>query len=379
MSEPTWQRPSVYTDERSDSALLRRVLERMEDIDQRTLPAPGMLRDWSEIEDFAARVAESAMCPDRYRGKPGDCAVCIQMGKELGLTPMMALNSIAVINGIGAVYGDAVPGLCHRSRLVTSVREWFSGTWGEDDFTAHCEVYRKANPHPFTGEFSIGDAIRARLWSPDARITKHRRDGSGSWQADNDAAWHKYPKDMLMWRARKAYRFAFPDVLRGLHMVEELDARQERELPDTIDRQPPAPRDALNRIEERYRDGPMTTTDARGEEAEAEDRRAAPDPPAETTTTGDPGPAEDDPASAESTVMTHDNSMSLRQWMTELRLKIGLAKTIDDIRALEQARGAKENMDLIRTQKPAIADQLEDELDSKASWISDQMRTTPRG
>lgn len=157
-----------------------------------------------DILQFAEHAANSALVPEAYRGKPADIVIAVMQGAELGLPPIQALNSIAVINGRPSVWGDAVPGLCYASGKVEDIEEHFEGSPGQDDYTAVCIAKRRGVPSPKIGKFSQHDAKVAGLFGK--------------------ATHGKYPGRMMMWRARHfALHDAFPDVLRGIG-TRELDA-----------------------------------------------------------------------------------------------------------------------------------------------------------
>lgn len=157
-----------------------------------------------DILQFADHAAASQLVPETYRGKPADIVIAVMQGAELGLPPIQALNSIAVINGRPSVWGDAVPGLCYASGKVEDIEEHFDGSPGQDDYTAVCIAKRRGVPSPKVGRFSQMDAKTAGLYGK--------------------ATHGKYPGRMMMWRARHfALHDAFPDVLRGIG-TRELDA-----------------------------------------------------------------------------------------------------------------------------------------------------------
>lgn len=147
---------------------------------------------------WLARAAfESGMYSKAF---PNQYAVFIAMakGKELGLSPMASLDSIAVINGRPSVWGDAALALCQASGELLDMTEDFDG---KD--CAVCTITRKGRKSPITRRFSVEDAKRAGLW------------GKGG-------PWSQYPQRMLQLRARGfALRDAFADVLRGMPTVEE--------------------------------------------------------------------------------------------------------------------------------------------------------------
>jgi hypothetical protein len=170
----------------------------------------------AEAFQFAERLARSTMVPPDYRGKPENVLVAVQWGKELGLAPLQAIQSIALINGKPCVYGDALLAIVRGSPLCDDVIERYEGEG--DGLTAVCEARRKGKA-PVVARFSMADAKRAGL-------------------AGKSGTWAQYPRRMLQWRARGfALRDAFPDLLRGVITREEAEDIPRRE---PIDITPPA-------------------------------------------------------------------------------------------------------------------------------------------
>lgn len=184
---------------------------------------------------FSTAVANSGICPKDFIGKPESVMVAIQMGMELGLTPMAALQNIAVINGRPSVWGDAQVAIVRATGLVEDYAESetnndieplfrelafaaddkerlpllkkISGLQSTlkkeaDDFGVSVYIKRKGYDGQF-GRFTVADAKKAQLWG-------------------KAGPWTQYPFRMLKWRARSfLLRDTFPDALRGLLSVEE--------------------------------------------------------------------------------------------------------------------------------------------------------------
>lgn len=151
-----------------------------------------------EVGRYAEILAKSSMVPKDYQGKAGNILVAIQMGAELGLKPIQALQNIAVISGRPSVYGDALLALVQTNPLCEYVHEEFD----EASMTAICKVKRKGDAE-YVLRFSQKDAEQAGLWNV-------------------SIPWKRYPKRMLQMRARGfALRDKFADVLGGLITVEE--------------------------------------------------------------------------------------------------------------------------------------------------------------
>jgi hypothetical protein len=123
--------------------------------------------------------------------------VVLQLGAELGFTPMQSLRTIAVLNGRpvptadGCVAAVAASGLCDYFREVETTDTY--STW---------ETRRRGDTHPRQFTFTIDDARRAGL--------------------SQREHWRAYPKRMLAARAKKYLaQDTYPDVIGGLLSAEE--------------------------------------------------------------------------------------------------------------------------------------------------------------
>lgn len=155
---------------------------------------------FTELSTFATMAAKSKMVPPAFHNKPEDIMLAVQMGSELGLAPMQALQNIACINGRPAVWGDAAIGICRAAAVCEDIREYTEGDG--DTLTAFCMAKRRG-ASPVLARFSVADAKRAGLWG-------------------KQGPWQQYPVRMLQMRARGfALRDAFPDVLKGIVTAEE--------------------------------------------------------------------------------------------------------------------------------------------------------------
>lgn len=165
-------------------------------------------RTIEEAWRLAKILTMSDMVPKDYRGKPENAFVAMQLGAEIGISPMSSLQNISNINGKPSIYGKLGTALLLAQPDLVDIEECFEGEqysdkqkkeWN-DGYTAVCVVTRKGMK-PKRGEFSVEDAKRAGIWG--ANVHK------------------SYPKDMLMWRARwRAYDKAYADVFMGVSPAE---------------------------------------------------------------------------------------------------------------------------------------------------------------
>lgn len=159
------------------------------------------LASLEEAYRFANAIVASGFAPKGME-KPEAVLVAIQLGAEIGLTPMAALQNTAVINGRPAIYGDAALALVRSSGLLESYKEEEIGEAGSDGHGYRVTAARKGN-QAAVETFTVADAKRAKLWG-------------------KAGPWSDYPKRMLRFRARGyVLRDLFGDILKGLRTVEE--------------------------------------------------------------------------------------------------------------------------------------------------------------
>lgn len=155
----------------------------------------------AEAMKLAELIANSDLAPKDFKGKAGNCLIAMQMGMEVGLAPMQAIQNIAVINGRPTLWGDAALALVQASSVYEYVRE----EWDEKTATWTCRGKRKDAKAEGVYTFSLADAEKAGL-------TK------------KEGTWQSYRKRMIQMRARAfCLRDNFADVLKGLAIREEVE------------------------------------------------------------------------------------------------------------------------------------------------------------
>lgn len=165
-------------------------------------------RNLTEAMEFSKLMASSELVPKNFKGKPGDVLIAVQMGAEVGLAPMAAIQNIAVINGKPGIYGDAGKAILLAAGVAIE----------EDDMDliqksgmARCRITRQGRP-PVERTFSIDNAKTAGLWN-------------------KEGPWRSYPYRQMAWRAFWfAARDAASDLLKGLGGAEELVDIEPREI-----------------------------------------------------------------------------------------------------------------------------------------------------
>lgn len=196
-----------------------------------------LIGNMNDLARFAKMIYDSGLAPKGFSNMQS-VAIAVEMGLELGMTPMMALQNIGVINGRPGIFGDAAKALIEASGLMADYSEhpgrWCDVCEREGDAKNKCPKcggelsaaehhgfiatsLRAGRRYPVVSGFNIRMAKKAGLWG-------------------KQGPWTQYPNRMLMFRARGFnLRDNFPDVLKGFKTTEELDDYPSRSQPIVMD------------------------------------------------------------------------------------------------------------------------------------------------
>lgn len=183
--------------------------------------AGGMVKaivpqNMEELKYVANLVIGGGIAPDSYGGSAQKIALGIMKAAEVGLPPLTGLQWIAIINGRPTIYGDGTIALVQSRGVLEKMEvEEIGDPPGEtdepntfaDNYGIRVSLWRKGQGAAYVGQFTVGDAKRAKLWGNPKR-----------------QPWMLYPKRMLKWRALGfAIRDGFADCLAGMMIAEEVE------------------------------------------------------------------------------------------------------------------------------------------------------------
>jgi hypothetical protein len=184
-----------------------------------------MPRDIDEAYRVARAVLAAKLAPGSYLHEHGRTlpeeeivarlVIGMLKGAELGFPPIAALSAIALINKKPCIYGDGASALLQARGHLEAMKIEEIGTIPgaamptakfANDYGVRVSLWRRSQREPYIGQFTVGDAKRAKLW-----LDPHRE-----W-------WIKYPRRQLKWRAFAwPARDGFADDLMGLSIAEEM-------------------------------------------------------------------------------------------------------------------------------------------------------------
>lgn len=163
---------------------------------------------------MAGVLCKSGLIPQGLN-TPEKVFVALQWGHELGLSPMVAVNNVAVINGKPTLSADIMAAVVKRSPEYGGI-EWVEMS----DTKAECKITRilpNGEKETQVSSFTIEDATKAGLAGRDV--------------------WRKYPRRMLKHRCLSyGLKDMFPDLLAGLYDPEEMESVQSERTEPTTER-----------------------------------------------------------------------------------------------------------------------------------------------
>lgn len=286
--------------------------------------APVIPTDVEQVYRLAELIMRSELAPYGMRS-PDKIAIALLTGLEVGLPPMAAVQSIAIVRGRATIWGDGALGVVIASGLLVRCDESVEGE--RDHMVATCTVERSKPARTVTRTYSLEEARWADLIGPlgtpwdradraDAEPAAAPRKpssppgpeyddyGSSGAKPRKSSPWNFHPRRMLAMRARSyALRDAFADVLRGIGIREALDDEAPPSTDATVivqDASPAAP-SAADLLRAKRRVAPAALAPPADEPADEEPAHPPAAEPADDETAGTAtGDAEDDASSLSS-------------------------------------------------------------------------------
>jgi hypothetical protein len=163
-------------------------------------------RNLDDVSRLAIAVSKSGLYNCR---SADDAMVRIITGVELGISPMQALRTIAVVQGKPVLDAALIAGLCMRHH--------------------ECQSWRVVET---TDQRCTIETKHARNGSTRLTYTIEQAQKAGLTGKDN---WKHYPSAMLRARCTSALaRIAYPDVMAGIYVPDELERSEQPTTYETV-------------------------------------------------------------------------------------------------------------------------------------------------
>lgn len=175
------------------------------------------LESFKRIFDIGKMFASSSLVPQAYQGKPMDCTIAVDMANRMGVSPMMVMQNLYVVQGKPSWSGQACMSLIRGSGEFKNVRPVYTGEKGSDTWGCYIQAeYRE------TGEIVKGTEVTIEMAKAEG------------WYGKSGSKWKTMPEQMLAYRAAAFFaRVYIPNALMGVHVEGEAEDIQKNQVVPT--------------------------------------------------------------------------------------------------------------------------------------------------
>lgn len=191
---------------------------------------------FKKIYDIGKMFASSQLVPQNFQGKPMDCTIAVDMANRNGLSPLMVMQNLYVVQGKPSWSGQACMSMIRASSEFKRVRPIYIGERNTDSWGCYIQAIDRE-----TGETIKGTEVTIKM----AKDEK--------WYDKAGSKWKTMPEQMLAYRAAAFFaRVYIPNALMGAFVDGEVEDITKQELAAT-DEPLGVPEDILKEAEEHFK------------------------------------------------------------------------------------------------------------------------------
>ena len=176
---------------------------------------------FQKIYDIGKMFASSHLVPTAYQGKPMDCTIAVDMANRMGVSPMMVMQNLYVVQGKPSWSGQACTSMIMASGKFKNIHHEYTGEKGEDSWGCYLEAER------------IEDHVTIK--GPEVTIKMAKDE---QWYSKNGSKWKTMPELMLAYRASAFFaRVHIPNALMGYAVegeAEDVSKEKPQQAPDVF-------------------------------------------------------------------------------------------------------------------------------------------------
>lgn len=161
---------------------------------------------YDQLMNMANMLAKSTIVPVMYQNRPENTFVALDMASRMGISPMVVMQNLYVIQGKPSWSGQAMASLIRNSGQFKNVTLHYVGKEGTDTWGAYVTATRASD----------GLEIKGAT----VTIATAKKEG---WYQKGGSKWQTIPELMLAYRAYAWFgRVHAPEIMMGLQSTEEV-------------------------------------------------------------------------------------------------------------------------------------------------------------
>ena len=177
-----------------------------------SVAVPTAVSMWNDVKlmnmsfKTARMLSSSAMVPTQYRNSPENCLVAIDIANRIGVSPLMVMQNLYVVQGKPSWSGSFCAAAVNGSRRFSELEYVFVGEPGQPSYGCYATAVRLSN-----GSRCESEVVTMAMAAAEGWLNK------------GGSKWKTMPKQMLMYRAAAFFaRVHCPDILLGYKTMEEI-------------------------------------------------------------------------------------------------------------------------------------------------------------
>ena len=160
-----------------------------------------------KLMEMADMLSKSTIVPVSYQRRPENCFVALDMASRMGVSPMIVMQNLYVIQGKPSWSGSAIAAMIRTNPTLKDVQLNYVGEERTDSWGAYVSAVRVKD-----GKLIKGGTVT---------IGTAKKEG---WFQKNGSKWQTMPEQMLGYRAYAWFgRLYTPETMMGLQSTDEVE------------------------------------------------------------------------------------------------------------------------------------------------------------
>jgi hypothetical protein len=160
----------------------------------------------TKLMDMANTLSKSTIVPISYQNRPENCLIALDMANRMGVSPMVVMQNLHVIQGKPSWSGQAIASMVKNNPRFKDVHLTYVGERDKDNWGAYVSAVDVRSGKELTG----------------ATVTLAISKKEG-WYQKTGSKWQTMPELMLAYRAYAWFgRVYCPEIMMGLQSTEEV-------------------------------------------------------------------------------------------------------------------------------------------------------------
>lgn len=189
----------------------------------RRLNAFTSMQGFEDAQRIAKAICQSSLVPKAYQNNIPNTVVAMEMASRIGISPIMVMQNLDVIQGKPSWRSTFIISALNACGRFKPLRFEFEGNdIKSDDYGCRAFTYDLDNPD----EKIVGPKV-------DWKMVK-----AEGWLDKSGSKWKTMPELMFQYRAAAFFgRLFAPDILTGMHSIEEIIDITHQEVEKTLEGQ----------------------------------------------------------------------------------------------------------------------------------------------